>query len=204
MLNRQNDLRNNLQITVHEHVERVGDDALGGILDRHHAVIGAVFRDLGENVRDGFLRGITQAGTEPPDGRLVREGRLRPEIGDGHGFLERERAGHDLAVNGAERLAGDGALVQAADALKHGAFAVRRINFLTRLDFDGADFQHVLGAVVQQFDDLRVELVYRLAMLRNVHGKAEWFPKPARWRALNRPAAIATGPAARWRGRGRR
>ena len=40
-------MRNDLQIAVHEHVERVSDDAFGGILDWHHAVIGAVFGDLG-------------------------------------------------------------------------------------------------------------------------------------------------------------
>jgi hypothetical protein len=54
-----------------------------------------------------FLRRIIQAGAETADGRLMREGRLRPEIRDGHGLFERERAGHDFAVNRAELLVGD-------------------------------------------------------------------------------------------------
>jgi len=39
---------NDLQIAVHEHVERVRDDAFRGIFHRHHAVIRAVLGDLGE------------------------------------------------------------------------------------------------------------------------------------------------------------
>jgi len=55
LLHLQNNLRNDLQIAVHEHVERVRDDAFRGIFHRHHAVIRAVLGDLGENVRDGFF-----------------------------------------------------------------------------------------------------------------------------------------------------
>jgi hypothetical protein len=55
LLHLQNNLRNDFQIAVHEHVERVGDDAFGGIFHGHDAVISAFFADLGEHVRDGFL-----------------------------------------------------------------------------------------------------------------------------------------------------
>jgi hypothetical protein len=47
-----------------------------------------------------FLRGISQARTEFLDGGLMREGRFRSEIRDGHRLLQRERAGHDFAVDG--------------------------------------------------------------------------------------------------------
>ena len=133
MLHLQNDLRNDFQIAVHEHVERVRDDAFGGIFHGHDAVIRAVFGDLGENVRDGFLRRVAQARTEPADGRLMRERRLRAEIRDGHGLFERERAGHDFAVNRAQLLVGHRPGVGLADALEHGAFAMRRINLLAGL-----------------------------------------------------------------------
>ncbi len=145
------------------------DDAFGGIFDRHHAVIRAVFADLGENVGDGFLRRITQAGAELADGRLMREGRLRAEIGDDHRLLERQRAGHDFAVDGAQLLVGHRPLVQLADALQHGAFAVRRVNLLAGLELHGADGQHVFRALIEQPDDARVQLVNRLAMFGNVH-----------------------------------
>jgi hypothetical protein len=173
LLDVQNDLRNDLQIAVHEHVERVRDDAFGGIFHRHHTVIGALFGNLGEYVGDGFLRGIIQAGTEFLDGRLMRERRFRPEIRNGHGLFQRERAGHDLAVDGAELIVGDRAGVVAAHAVEHGAFAMRRVDFLARLQLDLADGQDVARALVQQFDDLRVKLVNRLAMFGDVQAKGE-------------------------------
>ena len=46
---------------------------------------------------------------------------------------------------------------------------MRRVNFLAGLELDFADRQHVLRALVQQLDDLRVQLVDRFAMFRNVH-----------------------------------
>ncbi len=79
LLDAKDDLRDDFQFAVHEHVERVGDNAFRGILHRHHAVIGGFFGDLGKNIRDGFLRGIIQAGTEFLDGRLVCERRFRPK-----------------------------------------------------------------------------------------------------------------------------
>ena len=127
LLDRQNNLRHDLQIAVHEHIERVRDDAFGGIFHRHHAVIRALFADLGEHVGDGFLRRIAQARAELPDGRLMRERRLRAEIGDGHRLFERERAGHDFAVNRAQLLVGHRPGVRLADAL-----ATRRVRDAAR------------------------------------------------------------------------
>ncbi len=118
ILNRQNDLRNDFQIAVHEHVERVRDDAFGGVLHRHDAVIRAVPADLGEHVGNGLLRHVTQAGTEFLNRGLMRERRLRAEIRDGHGLLQRQRAGHDFAVNRAELVVGYRPLVRLADALQ--------------------------------------------------------------------------------------
>jgi hypothetical protein len=173
LLHFQNDLRNDFQIAVHEHVERVRDDAFGGIFHGHDAVIRAVLGDLGENVRDGFLRRVAQARAEPPDRRLMRECRLRAEIRDGHGLFERERAGHDFAVDRAQLLVGHRPGVGLADALEHGAFAMRRVNLLARRELDVADGEDVARALVEQPDDVRVQLVNRLAMFGNVQAKVE-------------------------------
>ncbi len=173
LLHLQNNLRNDLQIAVHEHVERVRDDAFRGIFHRHHAVIRAVLGDLGENVRDGFLRPVAQARTEPLDCRLMRERRLRAEIRDGHGLFERERAGHDFAVDCAQLLVRHRSGVGRADALEHGAFAMRCVNLLARRELDVADGQHVARAFVEQPDDVRIQLVNRLAMFGNVQAKVE-------------------------------
>ena len=173
MLHLQNNLRNDLQIAVHEHVERVRDDAFRGIFHGHDAVIRAVFGDLGENVRDGFLRRVAQARTEPTDCRLMRERCLRAEIRDGHGLFERERAGHDFAVDRAQLLVGHRPGIGLANALEDRAFAMRRINLLTGFQLDAADGEHVLRALVEQPDDVRVQLVNRLAMFGNVQAKVE-------------------------------
>jgi hypothetical protein len=171
ILNRQNDLRNDLQIAVHEHVERVRDHAFGGVLDRHHAVVRAFLADLGEHVGNGFLRGVAQAGAEPADGGLMRERGLRAEVGDGHRLLQRQRAGHDLAVNRAQLLVGHRSLVETADAVEDGAFAVRRVNLLAGLELDVADGQPVTRALVEQPHDLLVQPVNHLAMFGNVHNR---------------------------------
>ncbi len=56
ILDWQNDLRNDFQVAVHEHVERVRDDAFGGIFHRHNAIVRGLLADLGKNIRDGLLR----------------------------------------------------------------------------------------------------------------------------------------------------
>ena len=171
MLHRQNDLRDDLQVAIHEHVERVRDDALGGVLDGDHAIVRAVFADFGEDIGDGLLRRVEQAGAEAADGGLVGEGRLGPKIGNGEGLLERQGAGHDFAVNGPQRLVGNRPLVLPADPLQDGPFAVRRVNLLVGLALDFADGQHVLSPLVHELDDLRVELVNGLAMFGDVHSQ---------------------------------
>ena len=56
MLHRQNDLRHDFQIAIHEHVQRVGHYAFSGILDRDHAIIRAALADFGKDVGNGLLR----------------------------------------------------------------------------------------------------------------------------------------------------
>ena len=92
-----------------------------------------------------------------------------PEIGDGHRLLQRQRAGHDLAINGPQRSFVIGPGFMLADALQHRPFPVRRVDFLAGLELDLADLQDMPGALVQQLDDLRVEFVNGLAMFGNVH-----------------------------------
>ncbi len=50
---------------------------------------------------------------------------------------------------------------------------MRRVNLLARLELDVSDVQHVTRALVQQPDDLRVQLVNRLAMVGKVQGRGE-------------------------------
>ena len=72
-------------------------------------------------------------------------------------------------VNDLRRLAG----FEIADALEHGAFTMRRVNHLARRQLHLVDGQHVARALVEQPDDVRVQLVNRLAMFGNVHGEGQ-------------------------------
>ena len=149
MLDRQDDLCDHLQIAVHEHVQGVRDHTLGRVLDRDDAVIRPVLAHLREHIRDGLLRRVMKAGPEPPDRRQVREGGRRPEIGHRHCLLERQRGGHDLAVNGPHGHRRHRPFVQAADPLKHLQLTVWGVNLLAGLQFNRADLERVLGALVQ-------------------------------------------------------
>ena len=103
----------------------------------------------------------------------MRERRLRAEIRDGHGLFERERAGHDFAVNRAQLVVGHRPGVRLADALEHRAFAMRRVNLLARRELDVADGEHVARALVEQPDDVRVQPVNHLAMFGKAQAKLE-------------------------------
>ena len=71
MLHRQDDLRDNLQLAVHKHVERVRHHPLGRVLHRHDPVVRPVLADLGEDIGNGLLRrnsaGWSRTAGWPPD-----------------------------------------------------------------------------------------------------------------------------------------
>ena len=121
-------LGDDFEVAVHEHVQRVGDDAFGGVFDGNDAVVGAAFAHFGKDVGDSFLSEVLEAVSESADGGLVGEGGFWSEKGNGHRFFKREGAGHNFAVDGSQGLAGYGALVESVEFLKDGSFAVRRID----------------------------------------------------------------------------
>lgn len=86
--NGHDDLGDDFEIAVHEHVKGVGDDAFGGVFDGDNSVVGAAFAHFGENVGDGFLGEVLEAVSKSADGGLVGEGGFRAKKGDGHRFFE--------------------------------------------------------------------------------------------------------------------
>ena len=158
------DLGDDFEVAVHEHVQRVGDNAFGGVFNGNDAVVGAAFADFGEDVGDGFLGEVLEAVSESVDGGLVGEGGFWAEEGDGHRFFKREGAGHDFAVDGSQGLTGYGALVEAVEFLKDGSFAVRRVDAAAAGQFDFSDSKNVFGPLVEEADDLRVNGVNGLAV----------------------------------------
>ena len=163
--NGHDDLGDDFEVAVHEHVQGVGDDAFGGVFDGNDAVVGAASVHFGEDVGDGFLGEVLEAVSEPADGGLVGEGGFRSKEGDGHRFFEREGAGHNFAINGPQGAAGYGALVEAVEFLENGSFAVRRVNAAAAGQFDFSDSKHVFGPLVEKSDDFRVDGINGLAVL---------------------------------------
>src|SRR5688500_11590553 len=112
-----------------------------------------------------------EARTEAAHGGLMRERRFGTEEGNGHRFFQRQRAGHDLAIDRAQRVVADRTAIELANALQHGEFAMRHVDFLAALHFHLADFEDVTRALVEQTDNLLVEFVDRLPMIANVHAE---------------------------------
>ena len=51
---------------------------------------------------------------------------------------------------------------------------MRHVDGFARLELEGADFQNVAGALVQELDDAGVKLVNRLAKFRNFHRRQRY------------------------------
>ena len=168
--NLENNLRDDLQVTVHEHVQRVGHYALGGILNGHDAIVGLLSRHLVEHIGDGPLRSIGKRRTEAAQGGLMGEGRFRPEIRDGQAPLQRKGARHDLAVNGPQALVGDRPLIVAENFLEHGPLPMRCIDLLAVAGLNGPDLQHVTCALVEQTHDVGVQRIDGLTVFQQGHG----------------------------------
>lgn len=164
MADGHDDLSDDFEVAVHEHIKSVGDNAFGGVFDGDNSVVGTAFADFGEDVGDGFLGEVLEAVSESADGGLVGEGGFRAEEGDGHWFFEGEGAGHDFAVDGSQRVVGYGALVEAVEFLQDGSFAVRRVDAAAAGQFDFSDSKHVFSPLVEEADDLRVNRINRLAV----------------------------------------
>jgi len=78
-------------VRVDQAVERAVDGTLGAVFHRHHAEVGPPPLDLIEHLGGGTRRPIAHGRAEALEGGLVREGGLRPEIGNGQ---RRSRARH--------------------------------------------------------------------------------------------------------------
>src|SRR4051812_17785137 len=89
LLNGHDHLRDDLEIAIHEHIERVRDHPFGRILNWHHSVIRAIAAHFRKNVGNRLLRGISQARSETANRGLVRESGFGAEEGDRHRLLDR-------------------------------------------------------------------------------------------------------------------
>ena len=148
----------------------MGHHALGGIFNRHDPVVGLLTGHLVEHIGDGPLGRVGQRGAKASQGRLMGEGRFRPEIGDGQTPLQGQSTRHDLTVDGPESFVGDRSLIVAKDLLEHGPLPVRCIDLLAVTGLDGPDLQHVAGALVEQPHDVGIQRIDGLTVFLQGHG----------------------------------
>ena len=169
MLDGEEDLRDDFQFGLDEHVERMEDRAFGGVLDGHDAVVGLAAFDGGEDVGDGGAGLEAQAGAEIFQRGLVGEGGFRPEVGDAQFLLQRERGGDDFAVNGLERGGRERAGVGGIEAIKDGFLAAGHISLRALFLLGAADLARQAHARVETLDDFEVHRVDLLAQGIKIH-----------------------------------
>jgi len=144
----------------------VVDHAFGGVLDRDHAEVSPAPLDLVEDFLDGGQRDVLGRRAKLLDAGEVRERGGGTQISHFHGPFQRQGAGHDLAVHGAQGLAGEGAWVVLADPIQDLGFAGRGVEVGVRIlrFLQHSDRDDMAGALVQQTDDLVIDLVDFLAI----------------------------------------
>jgi len=165
-------LRTDFQRGFVEHVQRVGHDAVGGVLDRHDAVVGPVPLHLAEDLGDGTAVVVERGRAEPLQGRHLREGPRRPPVSDGHGFLEGDGGRDDLAEDRKQRV-----FRQRAPAVQCGQTQElvpltlgREVARALVGHLLPAHFQRNLGALIEQGDKLGINGVYLLSQVLKAHG----------------------------------
>ena len=161
----------------HEHVEGVGDPAVGRVLQRDEPELDVAAVDLLEDRRDRADRDVLDRLAELGHRGEVAVAVLRPEAGHPELPLERPRAAHQLAEDQLERLQGQGPLAQLGRpgddlVLARGRPDVEPLRLLELADLDGD-----LRAVIQEADqipvdpvDLRAEVRERRRVLRGRRG----------------------------------
>ena len=128
-----------------------------GLLEGHDAAIGVFGGSLGKNLRHRVAGAVTHAGAKTPESGLVGRAAGGTEARDGDVFFQGKRGGHDLAVDGADRLGTQWALASLDQAAEQFRLAVGRVDRQGRAVFDHADFLGEGGALVQEPEKLGVE-----------------------------------------------
>ena len=153
-----------LKVRIDEHIQRVVDDALGGVLDRNHAEMRAPTLDLVEDFFDTAHRDVLCRLSEFLNTGEVGEGRPGPEIGNLLRALQRQRGRHDLTIDRSNGFVGKGSAVLANQALDDLGFSAGRMEMGARpgLDLDFSDLDDIVRALVQEAQDFIIDAVDRL------------------------------------------
>ena len=170
-MNAQADFGANLELRQpHEHIQRVGHSAVGGIFQGHDPEIGVTAIHFLEHRRDTADADEFDRLAEALDGGQVGEAVLRAEVGDLDNLLQSPRAAHDLAKNRPHRIGIQRAFAGIQDVLENFFFACRGKNLGTLIVFDTANFGRQRGPFIDQFEDLQVQSVNLRAEMANRSG----------------------------------
>ena len=177
VMNPQRHLGADLDRQPREVVERVGDSAIGGVLERHDAEVGVTGLHLFEGGRDAGHRHEVDGTAEPVEGREVAVGPGRAEMGHADVLLDRPGARDQFPKHGLHALVRQRAVVGRRHPLEHRLLAGRIVGLLAGGLLDVANLAGDLRAIVHQADELPIELVD----LRPEMGEAR-LPGPVRCR----------------------
>ena len=157
------------QRRAQEHVQRVRDRALGGVLDRHHAIVGGAGVDLAKHLFDGGLRQAADGLPEVLVRGVLREGPRRAQIRHRERPLQGQAGRHDFPKNVRDRLVRQRPGIGGGHLAQHLRLALRTVE--DRLAGGLLDLGHLLragrplGQQAQQLTVDRVDTVPNLGQL---------------------------------------
>ena len=157
-MNPQPHFRPDLEVgQLDEHVERVGHPAVGRVLQRHQAKLDVAAIDFLENGRDrahgDMLDGLAKLGDRGEMAVTV----LRSQAGNLERSLQRSRAAHQLAEDGAEGFGRERALAGRQRLGDHLVFARGRPDLHPLIVFELDDLRRDLRAAIQESDEVLIQ-----------------------------------------------
>ncbi len=129
-MNVEKDLGANLQIRIDQTVERMSDHAFGGVLDGHHAELGAVLGHLLKHFRNAHRRTEIRRRAELFFGGEMAVGRLGAKEHDLERRFERTAAGDYFAIDGADRARCEWTAIEPGESLQNLLLALGNVNLL--------------------------------------------------------------------------
>ena len=153
-------LRPDLQVRqLDEHVERVGDPAVGRVFQRHQSELDVAAIDLLEDRGDRADRHVLDGLAESRDRGEVAVTILRPQAGHADRPLKGPGAAHQLAEDDPQRLRRQRALARRQGLRDHLVLPGRRPDLQPMIVLHLPDPRRDLRAAIQQLDQLLVQPV---------------------------------------------
>ena len=147
------------QLRVDEHVQRVTDHALDGVLYRHHAVAATIRRHLTEHLLDARERARRRRAAEMLAHRGLGESARRSQVGDIEFRLQGQTGRDQLAKDARQAAVVHRPRVARHDPPQLPGFPLRTVEMDIRpgASLDRGGLQHLLRPPADQIDQLIVD-----------------------------------------------